>query len=191
MAFVTYGLSSTRPSPILCKRFFSGLGTLKRDSLEIPELVGLGQVEDGDSERHGTAMLDGFACALEVRSPYTLTPFKALAPTLSYRSPLQMFDLLDATPGSSSTHILRHILHVAAYPSDNARNPAWNVNPDLDHLSWSNLPLGLRKVRTPRAYILPNAHPPDHDQRMTEEYPLFGFPHSTPPTVGEVPRRGM
>ena len=65
-----------------------------------------------------------------------------------------MFDLLDATPSSSSTHILRQILHVAAYPSDNTRHPAWNVNPDFDHLSWSNLPQELRKVRTPYAFIV-------------------------------------
>ena len=66
IAFVTYGLSSMRPSPILCKRYFSELEVLKRDSLEIPELVGLGQVSDEESERGGTAMLDVFACALEV-----------------------------------------------------------------------------------------------------------------------------
>ncbi|KAF9648103.1 hypothetical protein BDM02DRAFT_2351326 [Thelephora ganbajun] len=120
-AFVTYGLPSTRPSPILCKRYFSKLEVLKRDSLETPELVGLGQISNEESETYGTAMLDAFACALE------------------------MFDLLDATPSSSSTHILRQIVHVATYPSDNARHPAWNVNPDLDHLSWSNLPQELRK----------------------------------------------
>jgi mediator of RNA polymerase II transcription subunit 25 len=148
LAFVTYGLPSTRPSPILCKRYFSKLEVLKRDSLEVPELVGLGQVSDEDSERHGTAMLDAFACALEVRSPDTLSSFK-----LSTHFSIQMFDLLDATPISNSTHTLRQILHVAAYPSDNARNPAWNVNPDLDHLSWSNLPQELQKVRTPCTYI--------------------------------------
>lgn len=69
MAFVTYGSSSTRPSPILCKRYFSKVQTLRRDSLEIPELVGLGQVSNEESERDGTAMLDAFASALEVRSP--------------------------------------------------------------------------------------------------------------------------
>jgi len=74
-------------------------------------------------------------------------------------SSLQIFDLLDATPGSSSGHTLRQILHVAAYSSDNARHPAWNVNPDLDHLSWSNLPQELRKVRTPRAYIIQRSLP--------------------------------
>jgi len=72
MAFVTYGLPSTRPSPILCKRYFGELEPLKRDCLEAPELVGLGQVNNEDSERHGTAMLDAFACALEVRSIYTI-----------------------------------------------------------------------------------------------------------------------
>ena len=73
IAFVTYGLPSTRPSPILCKRYFSKLEVLKRDSLEVPELVGLGQVSNGESERDGTAMLDAFACALEVPTPHPLS----------------------------------------------------------------------------------------------------------------------
>lgn len=102
-----------------------------------------------------------------------------------------MFDLLDATPGSNPIHVLRNILHVAAYPPDNTRHPAWNVKPDLDHLSWSNLPQELRKVRTQCASILLNAHSPDHNQHMTEGYPLFEFLDSTPSSAGEVPRRGM
>jgi len=102
----------------------------------------------------------------------------------------QMFDLLDATPGSSSTHVLRQVLHVAAHPSDNTRHPAWNVNSDLDHLSWSNLPQELRKVRTPCAYIAQRPMP-DPSQNMTEGYQLFCFPRSTPSTVGKVPHRGM
>ena len=85
IAFVTYGLPSTRPSPILCKRYFAELESLKRDSLEIPELVGLGQVSNGESERDGTAMLDAFACALEVRSFRTPPSLKALALTFCDR----------------------------------------------------------------------------------------------------------
>jgi len=65
-----------------------------------------------------------------------------------------MFDLLDITPTSSSIHIIRQIIHIAAYPSDNTRHPAWNVNPEFDHLSWSNLPQELRKVRIPYAHIV-------------------------------------
>jgi len=52
--------------------------------LEIPELVGLGKVNDEDSEKYGTAMLEAFASALEVRLPYTLS--KPSAPILPYRS---------------------------------------------------------------------------------------------------------
>ena len=115
--------------------------------MEIPELVGLGQVSDEDSKKHGTAMLDAFACALEVCLPYTLPPFNPLTAHFF----IQMFDLLDVTP--SSTHILRQILHVAAYPPDNTRHPAWNVNPDFDHLSWSCLPQELRKVRTVYSHV--------------------------------------
>ena len=103
-------------------------------------------------------------------------------------SSLQIFDLLDATPVSSPSHTLRQILHVAAFPSDNARHPAWNVNPDLDHLSWSNLPQELRKVRTPRAYIIQRS--PDYNHAI-EGYQLFRFPRSTPSAAGEVPHRGM
>ena len=118
--------------------------------MEVPELVGLGQVSSEESGRDGTAMLDAFACALEVRSPCA-PPFPQ-APSAHFL--LQMFNLLDATPSSNSIHVVRHILHVAAYPSDNTRNPAWNVNPDFDHLSWSNLPQELRKVRIPYARIV-------------------------------------
>lgn len=157
LAFVTYGLSSTRPSPILCKRYFSKIETLKRDSLEIPELVGLGQVGNEESERDGMAMLDAFASALEVRSPKLRTTAFQTSQLLL----LQMFDLLDTTPNSNSTHILRKILHVAAYPPDNTRHPAWNVKPNLDHLSWSNLPQELRKVRTSCPHILLSARSPD------------------------------
>lgn len=76
-------------------------------------------------------------------------PANHLLPRDSELTPSQMFDLLDAAPNSNSIHILRQILHVAAYPPGDARNPAWNVSPDFDHLSWSNLPQELRKVRTP------------------------------------------
>ena len=68
MALITYGLSSTRPSPIICRRYFGKIETLKRDSLEVPELIGLGQTSNEESERDGMAMLDAFAAALEVRS---------------------------------------------------------------------------------------------------------------------------
>ena len=37
--------------------------------MEIPELVGLGQVSDEELGRHGAAMLDAFASTLEVRLP--------------------------------------------------------------------------------------------------------------------------
>lgn len=157
MAFVAYGLSSTRPSPILCKRYFSKIETLKRDCLEIPEIVGLGQAGNEEAERDGMAMLEAFASALEVRPAYYTPHFVVL----NFGFPSQMFDLLDATPGSDSTHILRQIVHVAAYPPDNTRHPAWNVNPDLDHLSWTNLPQELRKVRTSCAHISLNTRSPD------------------------------
>ena len=132
-------------------------------------------------------MLDAFASALEVRFPFH--------PTLSFDAlntwlPLQMFDLLDATPSSNPSHILRNIIHVAAYPPDNARNPVWNVDPDLDHLSWNNLPQELRKVRTQCGYTrltsldLTTINP-------TEEHPLFEYLDSAPSSAGEIPCRGM
>ncbi|KAF9791872.1 hypothetical protein BJ322DRAFT_1322 [Thelephora terrestris] len=159
LAFVTYGLSSTRPSPILCKRYFSRIETLKRDSLEIPELVGLGQVSNEESERDGMAMLDAFAAALE------------------------MFDLLDTTPNPNQTHILRKILHVAAYPPDNTRHPAWNVKPDLDHLSWSNLPQELRKRDIHYSSILIRPLP-----QLEKFHAAVCPPHETCPPWFERPR---
>ena len=88
IAFVTYGLPSTRPSPILYKRYFSKLEVLKRDSLEIPELVGLGRITNEESERDGMAILDGFACALEVSTPHepSLSKGSGLTPITDVRS---------------------------------------------------------------------------------------------------------
>lgn len=75
--------------------------------MEIPELVGLGQVSNEESQRDGTAMLDAFACALEVRPPH-ISPCLVLT---GY-SMSQMFDLLDATPSPNSTHILRNSIPI-------------------------------------------------------------------------------
>jgi len=41
-----------------------------------------------------------------------------------------------------------------------------------------------------RAHTLLIARSPDRDHHVTEGYPLFEFPHSTPSTTREVPRRG-
>ena len=159
-------------SPILRKRCFTRIEALKRDCLEIPQLVGLGQVGNEEAEKNRTAMLEAFTSALEVRPPY----YTLRLMVLNFDLPAQVFDLLDTTPVSDSTRIPRRIVHVVTYPPS-----SWNVNPGLDHLSWNSLPQGMWKVRISCVYISLDACLPDCDQRMKgvnySSFLIRPFPH--------------
>jgi hypothetical protein len=64
MAFVTYATADTRPSPLLCKRFFADLQPVTKEIKEEPGNLGIGQTTSGGSR--GMAALEGLVAAIEV-----------------------------------------------------------------------------------------------------------------------------
>lgn len=64
MAFVTYGLSDTRPTPLLTKRFFVPLQTVHKEIREQASNLGIGQTSSGGGR--GMAALEGLVAAVEV-----------------------------------------------------------------------------------------------------------------------------
>ena len=185
IAFVTYGLPSTRPSPILCKRYFSKPEVLKRDSLEIPELVGLGQISNEESERDGMAMLDAFACALEVSSPHEPYPFNSPGTHPHYRCLIYWTRLQPRIPFTSSARSFtllhtRRITH--AIPLGTSAQTLTISHGATYHKNWGRF-VHYAIIQLPRSS--------DHDQHVTEEHSLFELPHSAPATAREVSRCGM
>lgn len=65
IAFVTYALSNTVPSPVVAKRYFSLPSQASKELKEEPGRLGLGSTSTGGSV--GMAVLEGYAAALEVR----------------------------------------------------------------------------------------------------------------------------
>ena len=64
IAFVTYALAETKPSPIVARRYFSNPGQATKEIKEEPSKLGLGSTTTGG--RTGMAVLEGYAAVLEV-----------------------------------------------------------------------------------------------------------------------------
>jgi hypothetical protein len=64
MAFVTYGTTDTRPTPLLAKRFFVPFQAVTKELREQPSNLGIGQTSSGGSG--GMAALEGLVAAVEV-----------------------------------------------------------------------------------------------------------------------------
>ncbi len=63
MAFVSYGTADTRPTPLLCKRFFADFQPVTKLIKEEPAKLGVGLSSSGT---HGMSALEGFVAAVEV-----------------------------------------------------------------------------------------------------------------------------
>ena len=64
MAWITYGTSETRPTPLLAKRFFAPAGELAGDMRQTPSRLGLGRT--AGAIPGGMAVLEGLVAAIEV-----------------------------------------------------------------------------------------------------------------------------
>lgn len=62
---MTYGIASTRPTPLLCERFFQPATQLNRELKEHPENLGIGFTGVG-ANSGGMATLEGVVSVLEV-----------------------------------------------------------------------------------------------------------------------------
>lgn len=69
MAFVTYATADTRPSPLLCKRFFTDYQPVAREMKDAPDKLGIGSTNSGGTR--GMAALEGLVAAIEVGLPIT------------------------------------------------------------------------------------------------------------------------
>ena len=65
IGFITYGLASSRPSPLLCQRFFLPSPPMNKEMKEEPAKFSIGQTGIGASSG-GMAVLEGIVAALEV-----------------------------------------------------------------------------------------------------------------------------
>ncbi|EKM57894.1 uncharacterized protein PHACADRAFT_251806, partial [Phanerochaete carnosa HHB-10118-sp] len=123
IALVCYASSSTRPSPLLAKTYFTSLQNLFK--AKDPSTCGAGQTSRGGGR--GMAVLEGLVAAIE------------------------LFDVLTDYPKSAASknpalqNLIKHIVHVTACNPDSAERPTWNVNPALDQLTWEALPSELKK----------------------------------------------
>ncbi|KAK0204626.1 hypothetical protein DFS33DRAFT_1321669 [Desarmillaria ectypa] len=120
MAFVSYGTADTRPTPLLCKRFFADFQPVTKLIKEEPSKLGVGLSSSGT---HGMSALEGFVAAVE------------------------MFDTLQSCyiPPDPNRPPLYHIFHIASSPPDHLEFPQHNQLPELDHITWDTLPAELQK----------------------------------------------
>lgn len=68
IGFITYGLTSSRPSPLLCQRFFQSSLPMSKEMREDPAKLSIGFTGIGSSSG-GMAVLEGIVAALEVSIP--------------------------------------------------------------------------------------------------------------------------
>ena len=68
IGFITYGLASSRPSPLLCQRFFQPYPPMNKEMKEEPGKFSIGHTGIGSSSG-GMAVLEGIVAALEVSTP--------------------------------------------------------------------------------------------------------------------------
>lgn len=74
IGFITYGLTSSRPSPLLCQRFFQPSLPMSKEMKEEPAKLSIGYTGIGSSSG-GMAVLEGIVAALEVPTPNPQRPF--------------------------------------------------------------------------------------------------------------------
>lgn len=63
LAIITYGTADTRPSPVLCTRFFVNPVAISKEMKETPFSLGVGVASQGE---RGMAALEGYAATIEV-----------------------------------------------------------------------------------------------------------------------------
>jgi hypothetical protein len=74
IGFITYGLTSSRPSPLLCQRFFQTSLPMSKEMKEEPAKLSIGNTGIGSSSG-GMAVLEGIVAAIEVPAPTLSNPF--------------------------------------------------------------------------------------------------------------------
>lgn len=142
LAFITYGVDSTRPNPLLCERFFQFPGQLQRELREEPSKLGIGQTGMGASSG-GMAAIEGVVAALEM--------FDKL------RSSIESIPSTNSQTQNQSSRraaLISHVIHFAACPPDTSLNPMWNKDPNYDALTWRSLPEEFKKREINYSMIL-------------------------------------
>ncbi|KAF9048499.1 hypothetical protein BJ165DRAFT_1024110 [Panaeolus papilionaceus] len=129
MATVFYGSSDTSPTPIVCKRFFTGF---KEARNSLSDLSSFGAVASSDQE--GACTLDGLVACLE------------------------LYDLLAANNASNKPAI-RHMIHISSAGPDTSPSPTWNNSPVLDETDWSTIGHEMKKRNINFNQISLRAHP--------------------------------
>ncbi|TDL23325.1 hypothetical protein BD410DRAFT_897760 [Rickenella mellea] len=138
IAFVTYAMADTRPTPLVTLRYFAHPHQVTKEFKEDPQKLGIGRT--GGGGRHGMAVLEGYVAAIEMFDIFTSTRENDHRESASASQPLP------------PTHC--QIIHVASSSPDLARIPLWNQNSELDNVSWKTLPDELRKRNINLSMIL-------------------------------------
>ncbi|KAF9650243.1 hypothetical protein BDM02DRAFT_3268153 [Thelephora ganbajun] len=126
IGFITYGLASSRPSPLLCQRFFQPSVLMNKEMKDEPVKFSIGHTGIGSSSG-GMAVLEGIVAALEM--------FDKLRQSIGVppgQSQIQQ-------PNKPPMTLISHIIHLAAAPPDGSLHPVWNANSKFDQLTWSTL----------------------------------------------------
>ncbi|KAI0316406.1 hypothetical protein OF83DRAFT_1284144 [Amylostereum chailletii] len=151
LAIITYGTADTRPSPVLCTRFFVNPVAISKEMRETPFALGVGVASQGE---RGMAALEGYAATIEM--------FDTLKNDTDFR-PLRPLSMNQEK--ETQKNYACHILHVATSKPDPTRHPVHNNSPALDDLTWDSLPAELKKRNINSSMFLLRSLP-----RFTEIY---------------------
>ncbi|KAI0762050.1 hypothetical protein BC629DRAFT_1597128 [Irpex lacteus] len=121
IGFVSYAPSSTQPTPLLSRTFFTSPPALFKDLTTNPAVHGVGHTGSGGGK--GMAALEGMVAVLEL--------FDRFKETAQHKT--------------DAVQIKAHVIHLAACQPDAAQRPIWNVSPALDNVTWETLPSEFRK----------------------------------------------
>ncbi|KAG6842103.1 hypothetical protein C0991_002757 [Blastosporella zonata] len=119
LAFITYAMADTRPSPLLCKRFFVDSSPVTMEMRDSPASLGIGSTNSGGNS--GMAALEGLVAAIE------------------------LFDVYMAVP-SKNKQLVNHIFHIASASPDSSVHPRYNDSPNFDYITWEAIPAELKKA---------------------------------------------
>ncbi|KAG6917444.1 hypothetical protein DXG01_002530 [Tephrocybe rancida] len=119
LAFITYAMADTLPSPLLCKRFFIESPPVTKEMKESPTNLGIGSTNSGG--QRGMAALEGLVAAIE------------------------FFDVLMSVLGRHRQYV-NHIFHIASASPDSSVHPRWNDSPNFDSITWEAMPAELKKA---------------------------------------------
>ncbi|KAG5735637.1 hypothetical protein E4T56_gene6979 [Termitomyces sp. T112] len=131
LAFITYAMADTKPSPLLCKRFFLDYQPVTKEMRESPTSLGIGMTNSGGNR--GMAALEGLVAAIELFDVFT-----------------------SAFPRGKL--VLSHIIHIASVSPDSSVHPRFNDSPKYDAMTWDTMADEMRNksINFNTINLLPN-----------------------------------